>query len=92
MKTHELPTLHDLKEASAATRGKVTVSRLRAAVRSGELQCIRVSDSCSGKILIDADDLAAWLNGMRGKAQVVPSPSEVAAAHKQAEETERQHQ
>jgi hypothetical protein len=79
-----LPTLLTLAEARAATGDKIPVSALRAAVRRGELPCIRLAESCSARIYVDANDLARWLNSLRGKRQVVLAPREVAAANRQA--------
>lgn len=87
MKT--LPTLLTIKEASGATDRKVPESAIRRAVRRGELTAIRTTDSCCAKILIDADDLANWLRGKCAGRNIVPSPSEVAAANAAADAAER---
>ncbi len=91
MTTAALPTLYDLLEAHKATRRKISVGALRAAVKSGALKCVRLSESCSAKILIEADDLAAWLRSLRGKAQVVESPAQAHRRIEQAKSAEAEH-
>ncbi|KAA0211148.1 hypothetical protein EDM80_11855 [bacterium] len=81
MPTIAMPTFLDLKQAVAATNGHIRVGRLRTAIREGELTAYRVSESCSAKILIDADELARWVQTLAGR-NIVPSTREVAAATK----------
>ncbi len=92
MKSASIPTLLDLNEARNATGGKVSTGALRAAIRRGELNAIRTSDSCSARILLDADDLGRWLRTQCSGRNVVPSPSEVAAANRQAQAAESEAQ
>lgn len=81
-----MPELLDLREASAATRNKIKVGALRAAVREGKLACFRATDSCSARILIEAQELARWVRSLAGR-NIVPAPSEVSAAMKSQRRT-----
>jgi len=80
--------LLDLKETRAAYNGKLSVAVLRAAVRRGELVAYRTSDSCSARILLDADEVAHWLRTKCAGRNVVPSPTEVARMNAEAEAAE----
>lgn len=80
--------LRDLKETRAAYNGKLSMAILRAAVRRGELTAYRTTDSCSARILLDADEVAYWLRTKCAGRNVVPSPAEVARLNAEADAAE----
>lgn len=83
MATASIPKLLDVHEAHEALNRKIPVGRIRRAVSSQELRCVRTTSGCNAKILIADTELARWVNEtLSGQdRQRVPSPHEAKEAN-----------
>lgn len=78
-----LNSLNDIAEKMAEALGGKRDSwknRLRAAVKAGDLECVRFDTSCNAKIFLQEDTVAKWIATTCNcdSRQIVQSPSQIA--------------